>query len=124
MKKEKNKKRFSRNRIKMRIRKKISGTKECPRLTVYRSLNHIYAQLVDDYNNQTILSRSSLSKSLQSDLKKVKGKIEVAKLVGKSLAKESKNLKINKVVFDRNGFKYHGRVKAVAEGAREEGLKF
>lgn len=117
-------KRERRKRIKKRIHKKISGTPERPRLVVFRSLRGIYAQLVDDSSNRTICSVSSLSKDLNSEILKAESKVEKAKLIGKSLAEKAKSLKIEQVVFDRNGFLYHGRVKAVAEGAREAGLKF
>ena len=113
-----------RERIKKRIRKTIIGTAECPRLTVFRSLRAIYAQLVDDSDKKTILMVSSLSKSLKSEIGKEKGKIAVAKIVGRSVGEEALKRKIQKVVFDRNGYLYHGRVKALADGARETGLKF
>ncbi len=115
---------YRRRRIKKRIRKTIKGTAECPRLTVFRSLKAIYAQLVDDSNQKTILSVSSLSKSLKGEIGKAKGKIAVAKIVGRSMGEEALKLKIQKVVFDRNGYLYHGRIKALADGARETGLKF
>ena len=120
----KSKKIENRLRRKQRIRKKVYGTPECPRLTVYRSLRHIYAQLIDDLNQKTLLSVSTLSKSLTTEIGKTKTKIDAAKLVGTHLAKESVKKEIKKVVFDRNGFDYHGRVKALAEAARKEGLKF
>lgn len=113
-----------RKRIKKRIHKKISGTGERPRLVVYRSLNGIYAQLVDDTSGRTLCTVSSHSKVLKTEVTKADSKVEVAKVIGKSLAEKAKSLKIEKVVFDRNGFIYHGRVKAVADGAREAGLKF
>ncbi|NQT24164.1 50S ribosomal protein L18 [candidate division KSB1 bacterium] len=113
-----------RKRIKKRIHKKIAGTSERPRLVVFRSLRSIYAQLVDDSSSRTLCSVSSQSKDLKSEVAKAKGKTEAAKIIGKSLAEKAKGLKIEQVVFDRNGFLYHGRVKAVAEGAREAGLKF
>jgi len=102
-----------------RIRAKISGTAGRPRLCVFRSGKHIYVQLIDDEKNKTILTVSDLK------FKKNRGtKIEKAKEAGKLIAEKAKDLKIEKVVFDRGGYKYHGRVKAVAEGAREGGLKF
>jgi large subunit ribosomal protein L18 len=110
----------SRDRIKYRIRKRIKGTAERPRLVIYRSLNNIYAQLVDDVNGKTICSVSSISKGLKSDTKK----IEKSKLVGKKIAEKASENKIKKVVFDRNGYLYHGRVKAIADAARESGLEF
>jgi len=114
----------SRERAKIKIRKKISGTSEKPRLTVYRSLNNIYAQLIDDSTGITLVSASTLAKELASDLKSSKGKIERGKLVGSLLAKRAAEKKITVVLFDRNGYRYHGRVQAVANGAREGGLKF
>ena len=109
----------------MRIRKKVLGTAERPRLAVYRSLNHIYAQLVDDLSGRTILTVSSLDKEVvpKSDPAR-KGKIEAGKLVGKRIAARAKEQGIDRVCFDRGGYLYHGRVKAVAEGAREGGLNF
>ena len=114
----------ARQRAKIRIRKKISGTAERPRLTVFRSLNHIYAQLVDDANGKTITTASTLSKEIQANLKKAKGKIERGKIVGTLIAKKAAEKNITTVVFDRNGYRFHGRVQAVANGAREGGLKF
>jgi len=106
----------------MRIRKKISGTAESPRLAVYRSNKQIYVQVVDDLNGVTLLSACSKEKEIeaQAGIKK----IEQAKLVGKLLATKCKEKGIEKVVFDRSGYKYHGRVKSLAEAAREGGLKF
>ena len=134
------KKRYRRTRIKLGIRNKISGTPETPRLTVFRSNSEIYAQLiddikgndfitsdikkkvkVDDIKGNTILAASSMQKGFD---KKGKTKIEVAKLVGKLLAEEASKANITSVVFDRNGYLYHGRVKSLAEGAREGGLIF
>jgi large subunit ribosomal protein L18 len=111
-----------RSRIKMRIRKKINGTAEAPRLAVYRSNKQIYVQVVDDLKGETILSASSKEKDIaaQTGIKK----IEQAKLVGKLLAAKCKEKGIEKVVFDRSGYKYHGRVKSLADAAREGGLKF
>jgi len=116
--------RVRRSRIKKHIRKRIQGTPECPRLTVYRSIKSIYAQLVDDTTHRTLCAISSLSKALTGEMSKANGKVEKAKIVGKALGEEAKKRNIDRVVFDRNGFLYHGRVKAVAEGAREAGLKF
>lgn len=102
-----------------RIRARILGTTGRPRLCVFRSGKHIYAQLIDDEKNKTILAVSDLK------FKENRGtKIEKAKKVGKLIAEKAKDLKIEKIVFDRGGYKYHGRVKAVAEGARDGGLKF
>ncbi|RLA79387.1 MAG: 50S ribosomal protein L18 [Deltaproteobacteria bacterium] len=110
-------------RRKLRIRKKISGTPERPRLCVYRSLKHMYAQIIDDTVGHTLVSASTLDKELRGKLSKT-GNIEAAKEVGRLVAKRALEKGIKKVVFDRNGFLYHGRVKAVAEAAREAGLEF
>lgn len=113
-----------REKIKLKIRKKIKGTHDKPRLVVFRSLNHIYAQLIDDVNQKTLLSVSSINKDIKATLSTEKTKISRSKLLGKLVAEKAKSEKIEKVVFDRNGYLYHGRVKAVADGAREGGLKF
>ena len=108
-----------RKKIHRRIRKKISGTKERPRLSVYRSNGEIYAQVIDDAQGHTLISVSSRT------MKELKGnKVEKSKEVGKSLAKMASDKGISSVVFDRGGYLYHGRVKAFAEGAREGGLQF
>lgn len=119
----KNKKVAGRLRRKRSIRKKITGTGERPRLSVFRSSQHIYAQLVDDSAGTTLVAASTLSPEVreQRDGKK---KTEMAELVGQLVAKKALEKDITEVVFDRNGFIYHGRVKAVAEGARAAGLKF
>ena len=114
----------SRLRSKIKIRKKISGTLEVPRLTVYRSLNNVYAQIIDDSTGKTLASASSLSKEILDEVKKAKGKISKSKLVGSLVAKKAVENKITSVVFDRNGYRYHGRIQAIADGAREGGLKF
>lgn len=111
-------------RLKKHIRKRVFGTADRPRLTVYRSLKSIYAQLVDDEQHRTILSVSSLTKSLKPEIDKAKGKVEVATIVGKALGEEAKKKKIEKIVFDRNGYLYHGRVKALADAVRESGILF
>ncbi len=110
----------------MRIRKKVKGTAERPRLTVFRSLNHIYAQLVDDLSGRTILTVSSLDKEVvpPKAAPGKKGKLDAGKLVGKQIATLAKQKGIDRVCFDRGGYLYHGRVKAVADGAREGGLSF
>jgi large subunit ribosomal protein L18 len=108
-------------RIKKRIRKKISGTNENPRLSVFRSNKQFYAQVIDDLTGKTLMAVGSLDKSITE--KKV-SKIEQAQLVGKLAAEKAKDAGINNVVFDRNGYLYHGRVKAFADAAREGGLKF
>jgi large subunit ribosomal protein L18 len=116
-----NVKALRRQRIKYTIRKKISGTATHPRLSVYRSNTDIYAQLIDDVNGNTLAAASSRDK----DIKAQKGtKSEKSKMVGEAIAKKALALGLSTCVFDRGGFLYHGRVKAVADGAREGGLKF
>lgn len=117
---DKNKDRLKRH---ARIRKKISGTSECPRLSVYRSLNHIYAQIIDDVAGNTLVACSTVEKALAKEIKG-KSKSEVAVVVGKKLAEKALAKGIKQVVFDRGGYLYTGRVKALADGAREAGLKF
>lgn len=109
---------------KVRRKKLIFGTPEQPRLVVYRSLKHVYLQLVDDTQNKTLLGISNLSKDIKDILKKSKSKVEASKLIGEQFAKKVTEKKIKKIVFDRNGYKYHGRIKAVAEGLRQGGLEF
>ena len=111
-------------KIKTRIARKIRGTPEQPRLTVYRSLHHVYAQIIDDRQQKTLVAASSLSPDLRDDLKSVKGMKEVAKRVGKLIGKKALEKNVKTVVFDRNGYLYHGIVKSMADGAREAGLKF
>ena len=115
------KKQLLRLRRKAHIRKKVDGSQERPRLSVYRSLNHIYAQVIDDVSGKTLAAASTLSPELKDGKGKKK---ELAKEVGKLVAKKCQEKQIAAVVFDRNGFMYHGRIAAVAEGAREGGLKF
>lgn len=110
-----------RDRIRFRIRKTVSGTAERPRLAVYRSNKEIYAQLVDDVNGTTITAASSRDKDI--DASKV-NKVEAAKLVGKAIAEKATKAGVETISFDRGGYLYHGRVKSLAEGAREGGLKF
>ena len=117
-----NKRAKRRKRI-YRVRKKVSGTPDKPRLVVYRSLRHIYAQLVDDTQGRTLTTVSTLSPEIRDEIKG-KRKIEQSAIVGKLIAEKAKSLNIENVVFDRRGFKYHGRVKALADAARENGLKF
>ena len=112
-----------RQKIKFRIRKRISGSSERPRLVIFRSLNNIYAQLVDDINHRTICTVSNLSKEVKDELKDKTTKLSESKIVGKFIASKAKEKNIKKAVFDRNGYLYHGRVKAVADGAREGGLE-
>jgi large subunit ribosomal protein L18 len=113
----------ARKRRHRRIRMKINGTAERPRLNVYRSLNHIYAQVIDDVAGHTLVSASTVDSSLAADLEG-KSKREKAAAVGKTVAQKAKDAGISEVVFDRGGYLYHGRVKALADGAREAGLKF
>lgn len=115
---------FKRDKKKKRIRKKVLGTSKRPRLAVYRSAKNIYAQLIDDIENRTMATVSTLSSDLKDKTSKTKSKVEAAKVVGEGIAGKAKELKIKSVVFDRGGYLYHGRVKAVAEGAREGGLEF
>ncbi len=105
------------------IRVKISGTPDCPRLAVYRSTKHIYAQLIDDVNHVTLASASSIDKDLKEKLPHG-GNIDAAKVVGEAIAKKALKAGINEVVFDRGGFLYHGRIQALADAAREAGLNF
>lgn len=104
--------------------KRMLGTSSNPRLVVYRSLNHIYGQIVDDQKGETLVSASSVEKGTQPELKSAKSKVERSEIVGRILAERAKTGKIGEVVFDRNGFLYHGRIKALADGARNGGLKF
>lgn len=113
-----------REKRKIRIRKKIFGTPEKPRLSVYRSLNHMYAQLIDDANGVSIATVSTKSKAFADAVKAAGSKVEKAQIIGKEIAKVAQEKNITTVVFDRNGYLYHGRVKAVADGAREGGLQF
>jgi large subunit ribosomal protein L18 len=105
-------------------KKKIVGTPEQPRLVVYRSLKYVYGQLVDDVNHKTLLAVSNLTKDLGQNPKKAGSKTKASKVIGKILGERAIKQKIERVVFDRNGYLYHGRIKAFAEGAREGGLKF
>jgi large subunit ribosomal protein L18 len=105
----------------LRVRKKVAGTAERPRLVVFRSLKHIYAQLVNDDQGRTVMGLSDGTEGVQAD---GAGKVGKAKGVGKALAAKAKAAGITRVVFDRAGYRYHGRVKAVADGAREGGLEF
>jgi len=116
-----NSKSFQRSRIRRRIRGKISGTSERPRLSVFRSNKQIYCQIIDDSNGTTLVAASSMDKDIAS---KEVNKIEQAKLVGQLLAERAKAAEVEIVTFDRGGYVYHGRIKSLAEGAREGGLKF
>ena len=113
-----------RMRLKHHIRLRLKGTTERPRLTVYRSLKHVYAQIVDDAVGKTLVSVSDLSAELKEKRKEAKGQVALGKMVGKLTAEKALAKNIAQVVFDRNGYLYHGVVKAAADGAREGGLKF
>jgi large subunit ribosomal protein L18 len=114
--------RLARLKRQARVRKKIIGTLERPRLSVYRSAGHIYAQIIEDTNGHTLAAASTLSKDVAGSLKS-KGNVEAAKAVGAAIAKQALAKNIDTVVFDRNGFLYQGRVQALADAAREAGLK-
>ncbi len=113
-----------RKKIQQHIRKRITGTTALPRLSVYRSLNNIFGQIIDDTTGTTLAAASSLSKELKEETAAAKGKVSKSALVGKLIAKKALEKNIKNVVFDRSGYLYHGRVKAFADGAREGGLKF
>lgn len=106
-----------------RVRKKVTGTPDKPRLNVYRSVKHIYVQLIDDYSGKTLAAASTLDKELKGKIS-TGGNIEAAKTVGKLVAKRAADKGVKKTVFDRGGYLYHGRVKALADAAREGGLEF
>ena len=114
---------LARERRHARVRSKVVGTTQRPRLNVFRSLNHIYAQIIDDSQGHTLLAISTLDLSLRQSLAG-KNKTQQAVIVGKTLAEQAVQAGINQVVFDRGGYKYHGRVKALAEASREGGLQF
>jgi large subunit ribosomal protein L18 len=118
-----NKKQLARSKRQRRVRKKVKGTPERPRLSVFRSAKHIYAQIIDDTEGRTLVACASTEEAFKS-LEKPENKCGAATTVGKMIAERAKEKGIEKVVFDRNGFLYHGRVKAVSDGAREAGLKF
>jgi len=109
-----------RSRIHKRIRRKLAGTAERPRLAVFRSVAHIYAQIIDDGEGKTLASASSVDKSVKTK----GGNLAAAKTIGKLVAERAKEKGINRVVFDRGGYQYHGRIKALAEAARAAGLEF
>jgi len=115
-----------RDRIKLRLRKRITGTAERPRLSVFRSLSHIYVQVIDDRSGATLVAASTVEPTMKASLDggASGGNIRGAAAVGKTVAERLKARGITKVVFDRNGFLYHGRIKAVADAAREAGLEF
>ena len=115
-----------RDRIKFRIRKRMAGTPERPRLSVFRSVSHIYVQVIDDRTGQTVASASTIDAKVKGQMPKgvAGGNLKGAELVGAAIAERLKEKGITRVVFDRNGFLYHGRVRAVAEAARSAGLEF
>lgn len=113
-----------RRRRQMRIRKRLLGTADRPRLTIFRSLKHIQVQLIDDVNGRSLMGISSNAPQLKDQLQTIEGKCNKSREVGKALAVSAREAGISQVVFDRAGYLYHGRVKALAEGAREGGLKF
>jgi large subunit ribosomal protein L18 len=120
-----NKNYIARKRRQARVRKRVSGTPERPRLNVYRSLNHIYAQVIDDINGVTVAAASTVDSELKAAASlSDKSRTERAALVGKTVAERALDAGIKEVVFDRGGYKYHGRIKALAEASREAGLKF
>jgi len=106
-----------------RVRKKVTGTPEKPRMNVFRSVNHIYVQLIDDYSSKTLAAASSIDKELKGKIG-TGGNIEAAKTVGQLVARRALDKGIKKIVFDRSGYLYHGRIRALAEAAREGGLEF
>lgn len=112
-----------RNKRHLRVRRKITGTSDKPRMTIFKSEKHMYAQIIDDTKGQTIVSASTVEKELKGKLTKTWDQ-NAAYEVGRLIAKRAKEKGINNIVFDRSGYKYHGKVKALAEAAREEGLKF
>lgn len=114
---------IGRHRRHLRVRKRVTGSPERPRLSVFRSLKHIYAQIIEDTEGRTLVSASSLDPELRGKLKHG-GNIEAARMVGELLARRAVEKGIKAVVFDRGGYLYHGRVRALAEGAREAGLEF
>jgi len=117
------KKTDARDRTRVHIRKTVTGTPERPRLAVFRRLKHVYAQIIDDTTSKTLLSVSDLSKELKEEFTGVKGQVKISKKVGELVAKKALAANIKAVVFDRSGYLYHGVVKAMADGAREGGLK-
>ena len=113
-----------RRRRHYRIRNRVSGTMERPRLAVYRSLNHISAQVIDDVTGRTLASASTTLKDIMLRLKAAKGKVEKSRIIGEVIAERAKAAGVTRVAFDRGGYLYHGRVQALAEGARKGGLEF
>lgn len=118
-----NQRRLARMKRQVRVRRKITGTEERPRLCVFRSSKHIYVQIIEDVTGRTLVTASTASKDI-ADGVKCTGNIDAAKVVGQAIAKKALEQNIKQVVFDRNGFLYHGRIKALADAAREAGLSF
>jgi large subunit ribosomal protein L18 len=115
--------REARQKRQVRVRRKVRGSQERPRLCVFRSSKHIYAQIIEDISGTTLVSVSTVAKGVAGDVKS-SGNVDAAKLVGKQIAEQALAKNITQVIFDRNGFLYHGRVKALADAAREAGLSF
>ena len=113
-----------RQRRKIHIRKDVYGSDSLPRMTVFKSSRHIYVQVIDDVNGNTLIASSTLDKDVKSNLKPDMNKKQESALVGASIAKKAQDKDLKEIVFDRNGYRYHGRVKALADGARKAGLKF
>lgn len=124
LKKRVKRKRHRRKRAHMRLRNRIHGTAERPRLAVFKSLKHVYAQLIDDFKGETLASASSLDPAVREEMETEGATVEAAKLIGKTVAERAKEKGIERVVFDRGGYIYHGKVKALADAARENGLDF
>ena len=117
-------KRWKQERRHLRVRRKVEGSTERPRLAVHRTLKHIYVQVIDDITGKTLASVSSLTKEVKEKLKKGGSNISASQVIGSEIAARAKALGLKKVVFDRGGYKYHGRVKALADAARAAGLEF
>lgn len=118
-----NQRRLARMKRQVRVRRKIRGSEERPRLCIFRSSKHIYVQIIEDVSGRTLVAASTASKGIVEGVKNT-GNIEAAKVVGQAIAKKALEQNIKQVVFDRNGFLYHGRIKALADAAREAGLSF
>jgi large subunit ribosomal protein L18 len=118
-----NQRRLARTKRQVRVRRKIRGSEERPRLCIFRSSKHIYVQIIEDVTGRTLVAASSVSKGIAEGMK-CTGNIEAAKVVGQAIAKKALEKNIKQVVFDRNGFLYHGRIQALADAAREAGLSF
>lgn len=123
LKKRVKRKRYRRKRAHLRVRRRIQGTSDRPRLAVFKSLKHLYAQVIDDFEGRTLVAASSLDPAVQGLVDSDGSNVETAKAVGKTIAERAKAQGIEKVVFDRGGYIYHGKVKAIADAAREGGLE-